>query len=366
MQYLFFERRLKESPMIRKTLLLRGIAALLLLSGNYSLAQSNENNADSAQHYFQKALAEKEKGRKMEVLKHLEKANQFSNDDLQITAELAAAYHDLRKYDKALLAYKKLDEAGAATAPVYAQLLDLSFNMRRFDDVITYAGKLKALDKSASVSYYLGKVHYQQENYGEAIKQLAIASKEDPANAEVPYLVARSYADMMNYKQSIPYFQKAIELAPEKNNWIYELGLICYAMNDNKNALRYIKEAGDKGYKKDNDYLQNLAIAYLNTGKLDDGVSILTELLKKRPSDMNILNMVAEAYYYKGKYQQAIDYWDQILVYDKQNAEALYMIGMSYQKKGEKEKGIHLCDKAIEMDPSLASLKQKKMTIGGL
>jgi tetratricopeptide (TPR) repeat protein len=79
---------------------------------------------------------------------------------------------------------------------------------------------------------------------------------------------------------------------------------------------------------------------------------------------MNILNMVAEAYYFKGKYKQAIDYWDQILIYDKTNASALYMIGMSYQKSGEKDKGIALCDKAIEMDPGLASLKQKKMLAG--
>jgi len=39
---------------------------------------------------------------------------------------------------------------------------------------------------------------------------------------------------------------------------------------------------------------------------------------------------------------------------------------MDYQKKGEKEKGQRLCDKAIEMDPSLASLKQKKQLMPGL
>ena len=40
------------------------------------------------------------------------------------------------------------------------------------------------------------------------------------------------------------------------------------------------------------------------------------------------------------------------------------MIGLCYQKKGEKAKGQQLCDKAIEMDPSLASLKQKKQMMG--
>jgi len=89
--------------------------------------------------------------------------------------------------------------------------------------------------------------------------------------------------------------------------------------------------------------------------------------LKRKPSDMNILTMVAEAYYYKGKFDQAITYWDKVLEYDNSNASSLYMIGMSYQKKGGKEnaeKGIALCDKAIEMDPTLATYKQKKMMAG--
>jgi tetratricopeptide (TPR) repeat protein len=169
---------------------------------------------------------------------------------------------------------------------------------------------------------------------------------------------------MMNYKLAIPFFQKAIELDPAKPYWIYELGLIYYAMNDDKNSLKYILEAGNKGYTKDNDYFENLGIAYLNVGNLDEGVKILDEILKKKPSDMNILNMIAEAYYYKGKYKQAIEYWDQVLYYDKTAASALYMIGMSYQKSGEKDKGIQLCDKAIEMDPNLAAYKQKKMMAG--
>jgi tetratricopeptide (TPR) repeat protein len=169
---------------------------------------------------------------------------------------------------------------------------------------------------------------------------------------------------MQNYKQCIPNYLKAIELDTTKNYWIYELGLIYYAIHDDKNALKYILLAADKGYKRDNDYLENLGIAYLNAGQLDQGVAILNEILKKRPSDLNILNMMAEAYYYKGKYQQAMDYWDQVLGYDKSNASALYMIGMCYQKKGEKAKGVQLCDKAIEMDPSLASLKQKKSMPG--
>ena len=320
--------------------------------------------ADSADYFLQKGLVEKGNGRLMESFKNFEKAIRYDAANKAVITELATTCYDLKKYNASREHFKKLVELGDVTAANYKQLMLLSFNLKLKSDVIPYALKLKELDPTEKVSYYIGRIHYDDDNYGEAIKHLNVAAKEDPTNAEIPYLIAHSYADMMNYKLAVPYFQKAIELDSTKNYWMYELGLICYAMHDDANSLKYILLAAEKGMKRDNEYLENLGIAYLNIGKLDEGVKILDEILLKRPSDLNILNMIGEAYYYKGKYQLAIDYWDRILEYDKENASSLYMIGMAYQKKGDKEKGIALCDKAIEMDPSLSSHKQKRMNMG--
>jgi len=347
--------------MILKTLPVLGVFCSVIAA-----AQVPATTSDSASYFYQKGLQEKASGRRMESFKQFERAAAYDANNKEIVAELASAAFDLRRYPQSREYYKKLNELGDNSASTYKQLLNLSYSLRQQDDVLLYAGKLKQADPAEKVAFFIGKVSYDQENYSEAIKQLNTAAKEDPQNAEVPYMIARSYADMQNYKQSIPFFVKAIELDATKNNWMYELGLIYYAMHEDKNALKYMLLAGEKGYKRDNDYLENLGVAYLNAGELEEGVKILGEILKKRPSDMNILNMMAEAYYFKGRYQEAMDYWDQMLAYDKQNASALYMIGMCYQKKGEKEKGQRLCDKAIEMDPSLASLKQKKQMPGGL
>src|SRR5688572_23822366 len=281
------------------------LSACLVLITTFANSQTSVNtiavNTDSADYFLKKGLLEKQNGRRLESLKNFEKAAKYDANSKEITSELASAYLDLRRYNNARESYKKLVELGEGSADNYKQIMTLSFQLKQNDDVIAYATKLKQVDPSAKISYYVGKVNYDQDNYGEAIKFLHAAAQEDPTNADVPYMIAHSYADMMNYKQAIPYFQKAIELNPTKAYWIYELGLICYAMHDDKNSLKYILEAGAKGYKRDNDYLENLGIAYLNIGDLDQGVGILSEILVKRPSDMNLLNMIAEAYYGKGK-----------------------------------------------------------------
>lgn len=321
--------------------------------------------ADSANLFLQKGLEEKTKGRRMESLKHFEKAYNYNKADKQILDELAAANMDLRRYFQARENYKQLEQLGDNSASTYKQIMQLSFNLRQFDEAIKYANLLKKTDPSEKVSYYIGKANYQKEFYGDAIKYLDMAAKEDPNNAEVPYMVAKAYADMLNYKQAAAYFQKAIAIDPNQSQWIYEMSLMYYGMHDDQNALKYMLEAADKGLKRDNEYLENLGVAYLNVGKFNEGLGILQEALQRRPSDVNLLNMIAEGCYDAKKYDLAIEHWDQLLGLDKTNASALYMIGLSYQKKGEKDKGMALCDKAIEMDPSLAKNK-KKMDMPGM
>jgi tetratricopeptide (TPR) repeat protein len=147
---------------------------------------------------------------------------------------------------------------------------------------------------------------------------------------------------------------------------MYEAGLVYYAIPDDKKAIYWFERAAAKGYNRSNDFVENLANAYLNIKNYEKGLALMQEVLQRKPADQELLYNIADAYYQTGKYQDAIDYWDKILAIDKQNASALYMIGLSYQKKGEKEKGQQLCDKAIQMDPSLKNLKEEKKMPGGI
>jgi tetratricopeptide (TPR) repeat protein len=335
------------------------MVAALALSSMLTLAQS-----DSSSLYLQKGLEEKTRGRRMESLKYFEKAHAYNKSSREILKELAEAYFDLRRYAQAKEKYRELEKSGDRSGSTYKQLMLLSYNMRHFEDAITYAGLLKKNDPSEKTAYFSGKSYYALEDLGNAIKHLEAAGKEDDKNADIFYTIARAYMDMQNYRQAAPHFQKALSLVPDNARWHYELALLYYAMTDDQNSLKHMILASEKGMKKDIEFQQNLATAYLNAGKFNEGIVTLHEILQKRPSDINVINSVAEAYYNNKKYNDAINYYDQLLAIDNRNADALYMIGMSYQKLGQKEKGMALCDKAIEMDPGLKSLKTEKKLPG--
>jgi tetratricopeptide (TPR) repeat protein len=209
-------------------------------------------------------------------------------------------------------------------------------------------------------SLQAARKQYQEENYAEAITLLNKAAKEEPSNAQVPYLTGRAYVDMSNYKQAANYMEKAIAMDSSHSNWIYECALIYSAVPDYEKSLQYMLLAGDRGYKKSTDYLENLGNAYINVKQYNKGVETLKDVLNKKPSDPELLYQIAQAYFKSGKYQQAIEHWDQVFSKDTTNAEVLYMIGLSYQKLGDKSKGDQMCDRAIEMDPSLRTKRQQR------
>jgi len=334
--------------------------SILLLTVFFLTASFVHGQSDSALFYFQKGIEEKNASRFREAEKRFAKAHELSPDHTPSLIELAAALLEQNRYAEAYQRFLEAEKKEKENPIVIGNLAALSFNLRKWDEAIRYAQKGLQLKIDKPFHYIIGKSYYEQEDHGKAIPALELAFREEPQRAEIPYTIGRAYLDMGNNKQSVVYLERAIALDSSKTNWIYECGLAYSVVPDHKKSLQFIELAGSKGYKKSNDYMENLGNAYLNAGVFEKGIAILGELIKKKPSDAELIYQAAQACYQNGKYREAIGYWDQALELDNTNARALYMIGLSYQKMGEKQKGQQLCDRAIQMDPSLQSLRQQQ------
>lgn len=330
------------------------------------ISQSAFSQTDSTAYYLQKGTTDNEARRYREAEKNFAKAAQFSPKDAKVLIGWGQALVEQKRYLEAKEKYTAAYQVDNKNTQVIENLATLSMNTRQWNDAVTYAKKMQEAKIGNSANYIIAKSYYEQENYGECLKYCELAYKDDPKRAEVPYIAGRSLVEMSNYKKAAGCFEQALALDSSKANWMYEAGLVYYAIPDDKKAIYWLERAGAKGYARSNDYIENLANAYLNLKNYEKGLALLQEVLQRKPADQELLYNVADAYYRIGKYDDAINYWDKILAIDKQNASALYMIGMSYQKKGEKEKGQQLCDKAIQMDPSLKNLKEEKKMPDGI
>ena len=328
------------------------------------ITASAQPNADSAAFYLKKGDEARQSKRMLVAAQQYRKALQFDASNTDAQRGLGDASVDMRRYPDAIVAYQEVVKKIPDDKEANEQLANLYFWTRRWNDAIATAKKLQQQRIGNNPEYIIGKSYSELEDYGQAYPFLQAAAKNDSANADIPYTIARGMVEMSNYRNAAPFFLKAIALDTTKPRWVYETALNFAAIPDDKTAIRYYLLAADRGYRTDNDYYENLSISYEGAGQLDKGIDALKKVLEKKPADLDLLNSVASLLYKTGKYQEAIDYWDRILSYDKQNAKSLYMIGMAYQKKGDKEKGMQLCDQAIKMDPSLANLKKQKSGMG--
>jgi len=326
-----------------------------------TLAQSS----DSAVYYYNRGEVEMQARRYREAEKNFNKSFQLDPKNLDNLIQLGNSLIEQRRYAEAREKYQKAEAIDPNNPQVIENLATLSFNARNWEEAIRYGQKMNQLKIGKGANFLIARSHYEMENYGEAVKYCQYAFKEDPKNAQIAYIAGRSFMDMHNYRRAAGCFDEAIALDSSNSTWMYEAGLAWYAAPDDKKALYWIERAGEKGYKKTNDYLENLASAYLNVGQYEKAITTLMEILTKKPQDSEVLYSIAEAYYKLKKYPEAIDYWDQSLIINNKNANAVYMMGMAFQKKGEVEKGRQLCDKAIQMDPSLSKMKEERKMPGG-
>jgi tetratricopeptide (TPR) repeat protein len=321
--------------------------------------KASAQSADSSRYFYLKAMDEKSNRLYLVAYNDFQRSLEYDSVNADVLRETGLTAVELRKYENAKTPFEKLLEIQKNDTTAINQLAILNFWSQEWEKAISYASLALQLHTGKNNYYILGKSYYEMEDYGHAFSYLPTAAAKDPKNAEIPYLIARAYVDMNNFKPAIPYFHKAIALDSSNVEWIYECALVYATIYDDKSAISYYELAAAKGYKKDNDYYENLADSYLASGQSAKGLQILQDLIVKKPADLELLNSLGFTNYKLKKYDEAIEYWNRILTYDKQNGRALYMIGMAYQKKGETQKGKDLCDKAIALDPSLKNLKQE-------
>jgi tetratricopeptide (TPR) repeat protein len=333
------------------------ISALLASSIAYS-------QTDSAQYYRGLALKAKEERRFMVADKYFNQALSYDKNNETIQMEMASGLMEMKKYSQARAVYGQMLEKNPGNKAALEQMALLTFTLHQWTEAEKYGRKCIENKIGTGMNYRVAKSLFQQENYGEASKYLEKASTEEPKNAEVPWLMANIWLEMNHAQKGIEMYEIALSLDSGNASWHYDLAGVYNQTGDPKKAIIHYEKALTSGISLDINTLTEIGNAYLANKQFDKGMEMMNKVIAKKPLDKTIYNDVAYAFYNAKKYKDAIDWWDKILQIDKQDAKALYMIGIAYQKDGNKDKGSKLCDIAIQLDPSLASLRKEQKIEG--
>ena len=333
------------------------IATILICAGFSAYAQ----NSDSSTYYFDKAMLEKEAGRYLVAARLFYQSIRHNPANVSALLHNGYTYLQMKKTDGAKLNFTRLYELDPGNKLAVKELMNLYYNYHQYNQAIEFALKCSECDNSTRI---LGMSYYHNEDYPKAEQHLSAALQKNPSDAEATYIMGRNYLDMEEYTKAVPFYAKAVKLDETKNVWMYELGLLYYNLNNFKSALESFKQAADRGYNQGNDFKENLGYASLYSGEYEAGENLLLAVWQRKPANKDILRDMSEIFYQQKQYDKSLAYCHKLMELDAKDGKALYQAGLCFQKKGQKDRGQQMCDKAIEMDPSLTSLRRKKEIAG--
>ena len=323
-----------------------------------------KGQSDSLNRHLEEAETYRSKSQLLPAYQHYKQAHRLDSTNMEAIRGLAETAEELRYQSDAQAAYIKWLRYQPNDTAAIAHAARLSFNLRRWDDAIELSRKALTLGLGSDHEYIIAKSYFEQEHYGNALEYLERAWARDSSRGEIAFLAARSYIEMSNYRRAAGCYEQALVREPANTTWMYEAAMTYSAIPDDARAIGWYEKAAAAGYQKTNDFLENMAMSYIGTKQHGKALELIHELLKRKPEDLELLYRAGEANLKSGHYQEAINMYDKMLAIDKNQPRAVYMIGYTYIQKGEEAKGKELCERAIQMDPSLKRLREKKSTFG--
>jgi len=163
-----------------------------------------------------------------------------------------------------------------------------------------------------------------------------------------------------NYDSAIYYTKSAIQLLSEAAfvsylGDLYELKGDSNKATDVRHDVVNLLEQGQKEEAKDaiirHNVSREMAMAYLNDGKLDKAMQCAQTDLNMRPNNIDANNLIAWIYYLKGDYANAKIHADKMLLTNTKNANTLYEASMIYARTGDTMKGNELMQQAKTISP---------------
>jgi tetratricopeptide (TPR) repeat protein len=321
----------------------------------YSFAQANP--ADSSNFYYLKGLEEKKAKRYQVASLQFDKSIAFNPNNTSALLENAYTNLEMRKTDQAKMLFSKVYQINPSNKQVIKELMNIYYNYRQFDKAVELAKKCVDCKESQRI---IGMSSYHQEDYTTAEAYLKPYLDKNVNDAEVTYTLARTYIDMEETKKAIPYMERAVKLPDAKAVWMYEQAILLYEMNDYKNAVAAFSNAVEHGYTQSLDFNENYGFACLYSGDYEKGEKLIMSVWSKKTGNKDLLRGLAEVLFQQKQFDRSLFYCQKLIELDGKDGKALYQAGLCFQKKGEKDRGQAMCDKAIELDPSLESLRRKK------
>lgn len=210
----------------------------------------------------------------------------------------------------------------------------------------------KTISKNKEVLKLLEEAHleYNNSNFSNSLELYKKVLEIEPNNEEALTNLGVVSKALGNHKEAIEYYIKSIKVNPHSALTYNNLGNAFKAIKDYKRAILAFSDCIKRDPKNSNAY-NNLGMVYESTGDNAKAIIAYKEAVKIDPKFSKAVNNIGVVLYKQKKYEEAIGIFKIALKIDPKYYELYSNIGACYNKLKKYDEAIEALDIAIEKNP---------------
>jgi predicted Zn finger-like uncharacterized protein len=292
------------------------------------------------------------------IISALTKILELKGEAPEVRKKLAGYQVKQGNYQDALSHYEILEKQGLITPELrqdYAECLRATGRTQDALDVLKEL--LRDNPSDVETARFLADIYLQKEDYFNAKLYLEATRRADTTNPEVHHLVGTTCMKLEDDNCALESFQKAVELDPEKLEYVENLANLLYKKSrssEGESRRQYLKQARKyflyviSSYERKDmpvpedrrnaDVYFNHGQILFETGHYEKALRDLDKAMALAKHRVDMLVMYADTLYKMNRYKEAVKYYQEMLDSDLDKAHAYFYLGKIHLVRDQREK----------------------------
>ncbi len=301
-----------------------------------------------------------------EAISIYEKALQINDKDYLSSINLARIYYEKRDYQKGL---QILEDYPAKDFYIDYLLGTFLVRLKRMDEAAENIKKSLQLSPKSYASYLLlVSIYGEQDKKDEALALLNDASEKSLLSKDkLNQLFGIVYAQFKDYEQSINYLRKALQLNPDDDTIVFQLGASYERNKDWFKAVYYMRKA-IKINPENPEALNYLGYMFAEKGlNLSEATFLIEKAVEIEPKNGYFVDSLGWVYYQKGLLDKAAEQLNKAVELLKADGEDDSVVrehlGDVYYKQGNLVEAKKHWEISVSLDSTRDEVKKKLETL---
>ena len=291
-------------------------------------------------------------GRSVEAASDFQRAIRLNASSVSAHYNLALNFLQRKMLGEARVELETALKLSPALASAHYNLGSLDAETGRLPSAVEHMAAAHMLEPgNAQVSLRLAEIYYHSQNYPAALELLQGSAPALSRSAMRFYLTGLCYSASGKAALAVENLAKAVELAPDKADYVYDLGIMLVNAGQDARALQLFRDAAVRFPELSKIHFGHALAAYLNA-QSEEAETAMTLAIRLDPRPGEMWTSLGDIYAGLGRKNDALEAFRKAQSFDPTSAAVFRRQGNVLYEMNDLPASRQAFQRALTLDPA--------------